>query len=129
MIIKKSKQRDAIYNFLKLRVDHPTAEIVYQNVKQEFPKLSLGTVYRNLMLLTELGQIQRLQVGDGVDHFDPNVKQHSHFVCEKCGCVSDLPYNEEVEKIDSKMDSIFSGRIKGHSLVFYGECEDCLKTE
>ena len=127
MIVKKSKQRDAIYNFLKTRVDHPTAEVVYLNVKQEFPKLSLGTVYRNLMLLTELGQIQRLQIGDGSDHFDANVKQHSHLICSKCGCVCDLPYCEELNNLDKKMDNIFQGKIQGHSLVFYGLCEECCK--
>ena len=54
---KKSKQRDAIIKFLMTRKDHPTADMVYMNIKEEFPKISLGTVYRNLALLSERGEI------------------------------------------------------------------------
>lgn len=57
---KKSKQRDAIIKFLMTRKDHPTADMVYMNIKEEFPKISLGTVYRNLALLSERGEILKL---------------------------------------------------------------------
>ena len=50
-MIKYSRQRESIVNFLASRTDHPTAETIYQNIKKEFPNISLGTVYRNLSLL------------------------------------------------------------------------------
>ena len=88
--IKHSRQREMIKAFLKSRKDHPTADIVYMNVRQQNPNISLGTVYRNLTLLADMGEIRRLRVGDGVDHFDADTSPHYHFVCTECGAVIDL---------------------------------------
>ena len=90
MTVKYSRQRQLIYNFLMNRKDHPTADVVYQNVRQEYPNISLGTVYRNLTLLADRGEILRLQVGDGADHFDAETSRHCHFVCSECGSVTDM---------------------------------------
>ena len=84
MALKYSKQREAIKEFLCTRKDHPTADNVYMEVRKEFPNISLGTVYRNLTLLAELGEIARINVGDGTDHFDPNTSLHYHFICKGC---------------------------------------------
>ena len=89
-MIKRSKQRDAIQQCLIGRYDHPTAETVYMDIKDEFPNISLGTVYRNLSLLADLGEIQKLTVSGGPDRFDGNPKPHYHFGCRSCGCVMDL---------------------------------------
>ena len=76
---KKSKQRDAIIKFLMTRKDHPTADMVYMNIKEEFPKISLGTVYRNLALLSERGEILKLSYeGQGVP-YDPGWGMRSLF--------------------------------------------------
>ena len=88
--LKYSRQRESIKEFLRTRTDHPTADVVYENMKLIYPNISLGTVYRNLTLLADIGEIQRLRVGDGVDHFDADTSLHYHFVCTKCGCVEDL---------------------------------------
>ena len=71
-MLKYSKQREAIKNFLVTRYDHPTAETVYLNIRKEFPNISLGTVYRNLNLLAEIGEILKLSPGIGPDRFDGN---------------------------------------------------------
>ena len=63
-MLKRSKQRESIKKFLISRYDHPTAETVYMNIKEEFPNISLGTVYRNLSLLADIGEIQKLQESD-----------------------------------------------------------------
>ena len=68
--LKYSRQREAIKSFLMTRKDHPTADVVYHSLRADFPNISLGTVYRNLTLLADLGEIARLRLGDGVDHFD-----------------------------------------------------------
>ena len=94
MALKYSRQRQVIFDFLMTRKDHPSAEVVYQNVRQEYPNISLGTVYRNLSLLADMGEIQRLRVGDGIDHFDADTSEHYHFVCSECGCVTDLNPNK-----------------------------------
>jgi len=124
MALKYSRQREMIKEFLMTRKDHPTADVVYMNVRQTYPNISLGTVYRNLTLLSELGEIQRLRVGDGIDHFDADTSPHYHFICNNCGAVIDL----EMESIDSIMDIAnkkFDGCIQGHFTYFYGKCPDC----
>ena len=124
MALKYSRQREAIKEFLCTRKDHPTADVVYANVSQKYPNISLGTVYRNLTLLADLGEIQRLRVGDGQDHFDADTSQHYHFVCTKCGEVIDLEM-ESIERINDIAGMNFGGQIAGHVTYFYGTCEDC----
>lgn len=124
MALKYSRQREVIMDFLKTRKDHPTADIVYTNVRQQYPNISLGTVYRNLTLLADIGEIQRLRVGDGVDHFDPDISPHYHFVCTECGSVVDLV----MDNIDDIVDIAgmnFDGKITGHVTYFYGICGNC----
>ncbi len=128
MILKHSKQRDAIKNFLMTRKDHPTADVVYTKVREEFPNISLGTVYRNLTLLSEIGEITRIRVGDGIDHFDADVSSHYHFVCAHCGSVLDLDM-ESLSHINEIAGAGFDGKITGHITYFYGTCPDCTKLE
>lgn len=124
MALKRSKQREMIKDFLMTRKDHPTADIVYMNVRQQIPNISLGTVYRNLTLLADIGEIQRLRMGDGVDHFDADISDHNHFICKECGRVIDLEM-DSIEHINDIAAKNFGGRIAGHITYFYGTCEDC----
>lgn len=127
--LKRSRQRDAILAFLQTRKDHPTADTVYMNVRNEFPNISLGTVYRNLTLLTELGMIQKLNMGGGVpDRFDATAQPHYHFICTECGCVLDLNL-DTIEEVDRIADAGFDGKITGHVTYFYGKCRHCLDTQ
>ncbi len=128
MSLKRSKQRDMIKAFLMGRKDHPTADVVYMNVRKENPNISLGTVYRNLTLLSELGEINRLRLGDGVDHFDADTSPHYHFVCEKCGSIIDLEM-ESLAKITEIAGAGFDGKIAGHVTYFYGTCGNCVNTQ
>lgn len=125
-MIKYSRQRECIKHFLVNRYDHPTAETIYINVKKEFPNISLGTVYRNLSLLTELGEIQKISTGIGPDRFDGNPAPHYHFFCRNCGCVTDLDM-EGIDHINILAGSQFDGEIEGNITYFYGKCADCLK--
>ena len=122
--LRHSKQRDVIMEFLSTRKDHPTADVVYMNVRKEFPNISLGTVYRNLTLLAELGEIQRLRLGDGMDHFDADTSPHYHFVCSECGSVIDLEM-QSIESITELAGAAFDGKIAGHVTYFYGLCGNC----
>jgi Fur family transcriptional regulator, peroxide stress response regulator len=125
MQLKYSRQREAIKDFLSTRKDHPTADIVYMNVKMDYPNISLGTVYRNLTLLADTGEIARIQVGDKTDHFDPNTVFHNHFVCTNCGKVLDLDMkNSEISPNLEIAD--FDGRIDGQVTYFYGLCNVCM---
>ncbi|MCH5262415.1 MAG: transcriptional repressor [Lachnospiraceae bacterium] len=126
MALKYSRQRQVIKDFLMTRKDHPTADVVYMNVRREYPNISLGTVYRNLSLLADIGEIKRLRVGDGVDHYDADTSQHYHIICTKCGSVKDLKING-IEHIMDIANTDFDGEIQGHVTYFYGVCGDCHK--
>ena len=126
--LKYSRQRETIKNFLMTRKDHPTADVVYMNVRQDNPNISLGTVYRNLTLLADIGEIQRLRVGDGVDHFDADTSPHYHFVCTNCGSVVDLEMNS-IENITEIAGANFDGHIDGHVTYFYGTCGHCTQKQ
>lgn len=128
MALKYSRQRQVIKDFLMARKDHPTADVVYMNVKREYPNISLGTVYRNLSLLADLGEIQRLQVGDGVDHFDADTSGHYHVVCTECGSVTDLMMDQApLDQLTDSANTNFEGIVQGHVIYFYGVCGNCHK--
>ena len=123
---KRSKQRDAILNFLKTRKDHPTADTIYSNVKEELPNISLGTVYRNLALLSERGEILKLSYDGSSDRYDANVNPHLHFRCRCCGSVSDLEVDDEfLSSLDTVINEQYDGNIEGHTIFFYGTCPHC----
>ena len=127
-MLKYSKQRESIKNFLVTRYDHPTAETVYLNIRREFPNISLGTVYRNLNLLAEIGEIQKLSPGIGPDRFDGNPAPHYHFICRHCGCVMDLTVSG-LDHINILAGQDFDGEIEGHITYFYGDCPSCKASE
>ena len=125
-MVKHSKQRDSKLEFLRGRYDHPTAETIYENVREKFPKISLGTVYRNLALLTELGEIQTLTVENGPDRFDGNAAPHYHFICKNCNAVIDLDM-PDMSHIDILAGVGFDGVIESHVAYFYGKCGECVR--
>ena len=126
--MKYSRQRGCIREFLADRCDHPTAETVYMNVKKDFPNISLGTVYRNLSLLADLGEIRKISTGTGPDRFDGNTSPHYHVFCTGCGSVMDLKM-ENINHIDIIAGNEFEGRIHGHITYFLGTCRECMKKE
>lgn len=128
MATKYSRQREEIKACLASRKDHPTADAVYMAIRQQIPNISLGTVYRNLTMLVDAGEITRLRVGDGVDHFDYDTSPHYHFVCTECGSVIDLDM-QNIDSILKLAGAGFDGRIAGHVTYFYGVCGNCCKKE
>ena len=115
--LKFSRQRESIRECLKNRTDHPTADAVYVTISKEFPKISLGTVYRNLNLLADMGEIQRFSSGDGSEHFDYNTDPHYHFVCRTCGAIIDMPL-DLVHDTTELLTAPFTGRVDSHTVFF-----------
>ena len=122
--LKYSRQRESIKRFLMSRKDHPSADTVYLNVRQEFPHISLGTVYRNLSLLSELGEITKFSV-DGADRFDANSEPHYHFICRRCHAVQDISLPPS-RRLEEQAKECFPGRIESHTAMFYGLCPQCM---
>ncbi len=123
-----SRQRESILQYLRSTTCHPTAETIYQNIRLENPSISLGTVYRNLALLAEIGEIQKLSDFEGSDRFDWNTTLHYHFICRECRSVSDLDM-DTLDHINLLAAHKFNGIIEGHITHFYGICPNCLNKE
>lgn len=103
---------------------HPTAAWLHERLTEEFPSLSLGTVYRNLSFLAGRGLVRVIESGTGVDRFDGDVSAHYHLVCTTCGSVADsgIP---PVESLEDRAASMSGWRISSHRLVFFGICPAC----
>ena len=123
-MLKYSRQRESIKHYLDTHRTHPTAETVYQNVKQQFPNISLGTVYRNLNLLADRGDILRISPGNGPDHYDADCSQHYHFICKQCGIVLDIDMEHQAQ-LDEIATRQFDGTITNHVTHFFGLCPEC----
>lgn len=124
--LRYSRQREIIRNCLKERRDHPSAEMLCEAVRRVDPKISLGTVYRNLDLLRNLGEIQALSAADGRLRFDACTRPHSHFYCRICRKLSDLECAAEQQLLELAM-SLCEGRAESCSMVVSGICVDCLR--
>ena len=122
-----SHQREQIYQAVYDRRDHPTAETIYQQLKPEMPRLSLGTVYRNLIFFQERGDIRSVGVIQGQERFDAVVTPHSHFVCEHCGAVIDLPHLTLDSEMDHAVSQQYGLMVYRHELTLHGLCPDCIK--
>ena len=119
--MRYSRQRELITQIIKGRKDHPTADMIYQSTRAVEPNISLGTVYRNLKLLSDEGVILTLETEDKRVHYDGDISNHSHFICNKCGKIIDLfsPIKtpEEIEDLGLK--------VTGEKCVYYGFCSNC----
>lgn len=122
--LKYSRQRQSIQNYLATSFDHPTADMVYMHVKNEYPNISLGTVYRNLNLLTDMGEAIKINTPNGGHRFDGHTAPHNHFICTECGAVVDLEMNE-ISDVQTLSGEQFAGCIESHSTVFFGKCGEC----
>jgi len=121
---KVTSQRLAICKFILSRKDHPTAEQIYQKLRGEYPTISLGTIYKTLHLLEELGLIQELGFNERRVRYDPDMKLHINKVCSKCGKITDYK-TENVEKFWSAIISDLKIKPKGQRIDLYYECDDC----
>lgn len=122
--MKYSRQRELIFDALKAQTQHPTAEMLYQQLKMDYPTLSLGTVYRNLNQLSSHGDVVRLAMPTGPDRYDGDTHPHYHMVCQTCGKVSDVEM-DYMESVDRAAQQQTQHRVLGHQITFLTECEDC----
>jgi Fur family peroxide stress response transcriptional regulator len=121
-----SRQREEILKILKETRSHPTADWIYFQARKKIPKLSLGTVYRNLNYLHQKGAIRKLQFGTPFDHFDADISPHQHFICKKCGRIYDLFLDLEKD-LGAMAEKEMKLRIEKVEVEFHGICLNCLK--
>jgi Fe2+ or Zn2+ uptake regulation protein len=119
-----SIQRKLILENVVKRHDHPTAGDVYEDVRRKLPRISLGTVYRNLKSLAEGGLLQEIELGDGSVRYDGNLAPHYHFTCESCGSVADVPHREESSFV-AKLAKETGLSIRQVRVELFGVCGKC----
>lgn len=124
---RNSRQRQLIFDTVMEHCDHPTADDIYLEVRAKDGKISRGTVYRNLGLLSEDGQITNVKV-PAADRYDSRADRHYHLFCTGCGRVFDAPlsYHEEYDILVAQ-DTGF--QISRHRMIFEGLCPDCAKAK
>jgi Fur family peroxide stress response transcriptional regulator len=121
--LRVTPQRFAVYANLLGRYDHPTAEDILQDLNQNAPTSSQATVYSSLQALRDVGLIREVLLEEGVCRYDANVEPHHHFLCQSCGTIKDIPW-QQIGGIDlSNLNSAW--RIDGYEVTVRGVCEAC----
>lgn len=120
--MRYSPQREIIFKILAESKDHPTAEMILKRAYKKFPKLSLGTVYRNLKQLEESHKISS-HIFSESHHYDGNLKPHHHFYCKECKVIIDIPIDEPM--ISEKIIQKFKLSVEGVKLSLTGLCFEC----
>lgn len=122
---RMTKQRQLILETVQSRCDHPTADLIYLDVRAKDEHISRGTVYRNLSILAENGEINHIKV-PSADRYDFRLDLHYHIICTECGAVCDAPieYHSELDRLADNMEGY---QIMRHRAYFEGICPDCRK--
>lgn len=127
-ISRMTSQREVIIEELRNVKTHPTADQVYDIVRKRLPKISLGTVYRNLEVLSDLNLIKKLEVGGTQKRFDGNIDDHYHIRCKVCGKVEDISVDAISVNCLEDINSLSKGYTElTFSLELIGICPDCAK--
>jgi Fur family ferric uptake transcriptional regulator len=119
-------QRKKIMEIVREGNTHPSADEVYTRVRSFLPRISLGTVYRNLEILSEMGKIQKLELSGSLKRFDWNPKKHYHIRCVRCDRVDDTPL-APLNQLEDELYEATVFQIIGHNLEFTGLCPECTK--
>jgi Fur family ferric uptake transcriptional regulator len=122
--LRMTRQRMVILEELCRVNTHPSADELYEMVRKRLPRISLGTVYRNLEILSESGDIQKLEPGCSLKRFDGNPAEHCHLRCVSCNRIVDAPMAPDLE-IDLEQLNSTDFKIIGHKLEYLGLCPQC----
>jgi Fur family ferric uptake transcriptional regulator len=121
---RNTRQRQVILEELQRLTSHPTAAGLYEIVRRRLPRISLGTVYRNLEMLARLGLIQKLDLGGSEARFDGNVHRHDHVRCVRCGRVDDI-LGPPLDLSGGNADDSGGYQLLGYRLQYLGVCPQC----
>lgn len=116
-----TQQRRIIYDVIRNSMRHMTAEQIYLEAKQVLPSIAMGTVYRNLGLMSDAGEILRIEMPGQPDHFDKTVTPHHHCLCPRCGEVNDVP----VPDLTGQLEQILGSPVESYDLTLRIICPSC----
>ncbi len=124
IVRRNSKQKNIILASVKKLGNHPTADEVFIEARKLLPRISLSTVYRNLAILAENGELLSLTNLSSETHYDHNTHRHFHVYCTECGEVGDIDISEK--KMKALFPDKYNGfQINGYSVTFSGICQNC----
>jgi len=121
---RMTNQRLEIIQFLQSTKEHPTAEKIYLEIRKKLPKISLGTIYRNLEFLREKNLIKKLNFGEDKDRYDAIATDHHHFFCERCHRAIDLILPDAYQ-LKERVEGSEQVKIENFAIIFKGECNVC----
>ncbi|MDR1398183.1 MAG: transcriptional repressor [Desulfarculales bacterium] len=127
--MRKTRQRQVILEELGKVNTHPTAAELCTMVRRRMPHISLGTVYRNLDILSRSGAIARIDVGGEEMRFDAAVSRHYHLRCLRCGSVEDVDLPVMGSTLEEAAAKLCQAQVCGHNLEFVGYCRNCCARE
>ncbi len=127
--IRMTRQRRLILDELRKSKNHPTADELYGRVRMIIPRISLGTVYRNLEMLNREGLISKIEFADSPKRFDGEISAHNHIRCVRCGDVHDLPDIPLISECDIKAVEDTGYLLVGKKVEFSGVCPRCIEEE
>jgi|APFre7841882630_1041343.scaffolds.fasta_scaffold73068_2 Fe2+ or Zn2+ uptake regulation protein len=120
---RSTRQRRLVLEAVAGTKSHPTAEWVYETVRREMPRVSLGTVYRNLQVLVDEGRIRSFE-REGRIRYDADLDLHDHFSCDRCGLLMDIPRASEALPAERRLRAR-GYAVAGRTLEFHGLCRKC----
>lgn len=124
MIRRNTIQKDFVLQTVRSLKSHVTAEQVYETIIQNHPSVGKGTVYRNLSILAEEGQIKKIEIPDGADCYDFNLEKHYHVRCVKCNKVFDVDL-EAIDDLSKKIRDKQGMMFLDYDILFKGVCSEC----
>jgi Fe2+ or Zn2+ uptake regulation protein len=122
---RATRQLAAVYDALAASSDHPTADQIFRRVRRVLPRVSLGTVYRNLDKLREQGRLRVVRLEGGLAHYDAMIDAHDHFICERCAAVVDLPGNARPLDVGALRAAGYA--VHWQTTALYGVCRACAR--
>lgn len=123
-----SKKREAILNAIRSTDSHPSADWIYAKLKPDYPDLSLATVYRNIAGFLDKKELKSIGFVQARERFDGRMAQHAHFICDRCGEVTDVETHGD-EQLDEVAAHETGASVTGHELIFRGVCKKCAEKD
>ncbi|MDY6030042.1 MAG: Fur family transcriptional regulator [Acidaminococcaceae bacterium] len=126
---KVTPQRLAVYEILSEKRWHPTAEMIYERLKQNYPAMSFATVYKTVDILKKINVIQVLSTGDDSFLYDADISEHYHLQCDVCGTIYDIDMPQEIYDLTKAVEEESGFRIQRRQFYCYGVCASCSKAD
>jgi Fur family ferric uptake transcriptional regulator len=129
---RMSHQRQVILEEVMKDLGHPTADEIYERVRKKLPRISMGTVYRNLDILVSSGFISRIEPGLPQMRVDGKTREHYHITCIRCGKIENAPiepFGDTLNTLENALGRLTKFGIFGHKLEFMGLCKECMEKE